>query len=168
MALIEFVDEARLKDKMGSARWLQYFDDGNTGEASATAVQEVLDDANAEVQAHLLGKGFTEAHLQLIADEADPLLSRRAAEIAMGFAGERRPEWLDDKGFGPFEQLRQRALKSLKDVATAVLRLSSEAEAGKNTQVGGQLSKNQSPSGHFVFAPTAEHRSRGSRGPGGF
>jgi len=86
----------------------------------------------------------------------------------MGYAGERRPEWLNDEGKGPFDKLRADAMARLKLIGTGQQRIPSEAETGKNTQVGGRTSKNQAQDGHFVFAETAAHRARGSRGPGGF
>lgn len=165
---IVFVDDARLQNKMGAAHWLEYFDDNNDGVADAAPLAAVLEDANADVVACLMGKGYTATRLEEMADAGDKVLSRIAANIAMGYAGERRPEWLNDEGKGPFDKLRADAMARLKLIGTAQQRVPSEAEVGRNTQVGGRVSKNQNRDGHFVIANTAEGRARGSRGPGGF
>lgn len=168
MAAIPFTTSARLVLKMGGQRLVQYFDDDNDGVADPAAMEEVIEDANSDVESKLLGKGWTRERLEAAAALEDDVLSRIATNIAMGYAGERRPEWLDAEGKGPFDALREKAYERLKDLARARERLPAETEVGKHTQVGGRLSKEQNPDGHFIFASTAEQRARGSRGPGGF
>jgi len=159
-----FVDEDAVKARFSADQWLQFFDDDGDGVADASIVAEVLADADADVRAHLKGKGYTDDDLdQLVADQT---LRRTAAAIAMGYAGERRSEWLNDQGQGRFHQVRERAIQRLKAMQKADLRIPSEAAVGvKNKRVGAGIDAADPP---FVFAASAADRASGKPGPGGF
>ncbi len=123
-------------------------------------VEAMLDDANSDVISRLLNKGYSLEVLKAL--RPDPKLKRLAAGIFMGYAGERRTEWLNANGDGPYEGLRRRAREELAKHATGELRLSLEPKKGSNTQVGGKLSKQPDP--NFIFAPTRDR----PQGAGGF
>jgi len=170
MPRIPFTTEARLKKKVSASRWLELFDDDNDGKADQQAILEVLNDANADVEAALMKKGYTQAQLEAMA--GDDLLSRIGTDIALGYAGERRTEFLDPTtGKSPYHAQRERGDRRLKEIQLGQLRIPAEAEAGGNTQVGGRVSRYRDRAtgeGRHVFASSSEDRARGSRGPGGF
>ena len=162
----EFVDADSLEVRIGSATFIELFDDDNDGTADPAPLQFILDLANADMMSRLLKKGFSAAQMEAICDS--PILVNCAAEIGMGYAGERRSEWLNDNGDGRYEGIRKRSRAQLTDLATALLRDPvAEARGEGSTQPGGKISKFTTPS-NFIFAVDQRDRDRGNRGPGGF
>lgn len=162
--MADFVDEDSLTRRFGPSRFIQLFDDDGDGVADPLAVTEVLEDANADLRSYLLRKGYTDADLDALV--ADPLLRRLAAAIAMGYAGERRTEWLNDKGEGRYHAVRERAYGRLQSLQKAETRVPTEGDAGvTNKRVRGKVSAADPP---FVFASSANDKANGSSGPGGF
>lgn len=162
--MADFVDEDALRNRFAADQWLQLFDDDQDGVADPEIVATVLADANADVKAALKGKGYTDADLDKLV--ADDLLRRIATATAMGYAGERRSEWLNERGEGRYHAQRARAEKRLEKLQKAQLRIPTEESVGvKNKQVGAGLDAADPP---FVFAASAADRASGKPGPGGF
>ena len=160
MAEVEFICLEDVELRFGAERMEQLLDDDGDGIPDDLIVEAMLDDANSDVISRLMNKGYSLEALKSL--RGDPKLKRFAAAIFMGYAGERRTEWLNANGDGVYEGLRKRARADLKLHATGELRLSLEPKKGSNTQVGGKLSKQPDP--NFIFAPTRDR----PQGAGGF
>ena len=159
-----FVDVDDLKNRIGSERVVQLLDDDGDGVEDTAPRDLVIARGNAAVEARLYAKGFTADDLTALS--GDPLIRELATEVTLGYLGERRPEWLNANGEGPFDALRKRALAELADVARTVLRIPSEATTGRKTKrVGGSLSTADPV---FTFAKSGADKRNGSSGPGGF
>lgn len=153
-----FVVLADLEGRFGAARVRQYLDDDGDGTPDPDVVAVVLDDANADVTSRLLRKGHTAAELNLLA--ADSWLKRRATEIAIAYASERRPEWLNQMGEGPYETLRKRARADLKEWQANEARIPTETDIAPRHNVAGDLGRGPG----FVFAESDDN----PKGSGGF
>lgn len=163
----QFVDADSLELRIGSATFIELFDDDNDGVADPAPLDFMLNLANADMMSRLLKKGFSAAQMEAICDS--PILVNCAAEICMGYSGERRSEWLNDNGDGRYEGIRKRARAQLVDLATAALRDPvAEARGQGTTQPGGKISKYKRPITNFIVAVDQVDRDRGSRGSGGF
>ena len=159
MAEVNFICLEDVEVRFGADRAVQLLDDDQDGVPDDLVVEAVLNDANSDVISRLMNKGFS---LDVLKDlRRDAKLKRLASEIFMGYAGERRTEWLNASGDGPFEGLRRRAREELTKHATGELRLSLEPKKGANTQAGG---RRFTADPQFVFTPTQGN----PRGDGGF
>lgn len=159
MPVPSFTSQEDLERRFGAARVRQYLDDNGDGIVDQEVLAEVTDDANGEVVSLCMRKGYTAEQLELLAD--DPVLRRRATEIAMAYASERKPEWLNSVGEGPFESLRKRAKEFLKQMQLGEVRPPTEPEAGVTRQ---HVEGNVGQSSGFVFAESDDD----PLGPGGF
>lgn len=163
----ELVTAQSLETRMGSPVFIQFFDDDNSGKASPGPLNLMLDIGNADAVGQLLNKGYTLDQLWEVCDS--PMLVNCATEICMGYAGERRPEWLDNDGNGRFETIRKRAYARLVDIAKAVIRVpTAEARGEGTTHAGGKLSRYTPPNRSLVFSVTERDKANGSPGSGGF
>ena len=160
MAEVDFICLEDVELRYGADRMMQFLDDDQDGSADELVVEAILNDANSDVISRLVNKGYTIELLKSL--RRDPKLKRLAGEIFMGYLGERRTEWLNAQGDGPYEGLRKRAHAQLREYATGELRLSLETKKGSNTQVGGRLSNQPDP--NFIVAPTRNN----PQGAGGF
>lgn len=158
MAVVAIIVLADLEARFGAARVRQYLDDDGDGVADATVVTEVLADANGDVVSRLLRKGHSEAEIELL--KGDPWVKRRACEIAIAYASERKPEWLNANGEGPFEAVRKRARADLKEWQMNEARIPTETDIAKRKNVGGDLARGPG----FVFAESDDNPT----GSGGF
>lgn len=154
-----FVSDTDLKNRVGADTFVQLFDDDHDGIADSEPVSTVLADANKLVEAHLYRKGYTADQLKKLAQ--DSLLRRIAADIALGFAGERRVEWLDTAGKGRYDAMMVRGERRLKQIATAELRVPKEEKVGGHERMRGDLNKGDPA---LVFAASKAD----PKGPGGF
>lgn len=153
-----FVVLADLEARFGAARVRQYLDDDGDGTPDANVVDVVLDDANSDMTSRLLRKGHTAAELELLA--SDSWLKRRATEIAIAYASERKPEWLNAAGEGPYEALRKRARADLKDWQANEARIPTETDLAPRRNVAGNIGAGPG----FVFAESDDN----PKGSGGF
>ena len=159
--MAQFVTRRDLEARLGADRVVELFDDDGDGSADEELLAEVLDDANKELESVLFKKGFGLDQLNNLS--RDRLLRRSATEIAAQLSGERRTEWLDDKGKGPYDALGERGRRRLEKLSHGELRASLEARYGGNTTVRGAVA---GPTPKFVFNPDPTDPRR--RGPGGF
>lgn len=159
MAAPEFVTQADLVSRVGADTVKQLFDDDGDGIADAGALAAVLEDANRLTESHLVLRGFSRDQLALLA--ADATLRRCACDIALGFAGRRKPEWLDQNGVGRYDAIQKMAEKNLDLIAQGSLRVAAETEAGANRSIRGAI---RTPDPLFVFAGSKSC----PKGPGGF
>jgi len=157
MALVAIAD---LENRWGAVKVRQFLDDDGDGVADATPTAQVIADTEATVRGVLYQKGYSAELITAI--ENDAQLRRLAAEVAMGFAGERRPEWLNAEGNGPFEAFRKRALERLRLIAVGELRVAAEATVGQ--QRTGLTAEVDTRDPTFLVAESATNRV----GPGGF
>lgn len=162
-----FATKKILEQKLGSAAYIELFDDDNDGEADRGPLNQVLDSSNADMSGRLLNKGYSLDQLFEISDS--PMLSSAAAEVAMGYAGERRSEWLDDEGKGRYDQVRKNAYDRLENIAKALIRDPFASSLGKDTtQAGGYVSRYKRPHRTFVFGVDDRDKKESYDGPGGF
>ncbi len=160
MAEVNFISLEDVALRFGDDRMVQLLDDDGDGSPDDAVAEALLDDANSDVISRLMGKGYSLDVLKAL--RRDSKLKRLSCGIFMGYAGERRTEWLNASGDGPYEGLRRRAREELAKHATGELRLSLEPKKGVNTQVRGRLSNQPDP--NFIVAPTSDN----PRGAGGF
>lgn len=162
-----FATKTVLEQKLGSAAYVELFDDDNDGEPDPGPLNQVLDSANADMSGRLLDKGYSLENLFDICDS--PLLASTACEVAMGYAGERRSEWLDEDGKGRYDKIRENAYERLEMLAKALLKDPVAQGRGKGTtQDGGYVSRYRPPNPTFIFGVDDKDKRNGNPGPGGF
>lgn len=161
-----------LIDRVGSRKITGYFDDNNNGTLSdeGTAIDEVLSAAEAELYARMLraypGDPSDPAGPMQLLIANDPALKRHAVSVALQYAAERRPEFTDDEGLGPYKGAFTRAIDYFETLSKGLKRSKGETVAGKGANTGGKLQPKPpaATAGQFIFA-----RSRDSPGGhGGF
>ncbi len=142
------ITQAQLEARIGAAAVGRLFDDDGDGVADDALVKAVLDDATGYARGQLL-KAFRPDQIDAL--KADPLYVAAICDVAIGIAGERRAEWLNDQGKGLYDARLQRGRETLKNIAAAKERLGKESTVGQNALVGGTVTH---PTPTFVFAPT--------------
>lgn len=153
---------AAIEERITAQRLVQMFDDDGDGLVAGGDLAKLdgtLADADDIVTGILLNKGFTLEQLEIL--KADRQVVRAWANIAAQLAGERKTEWLNERGEGPFQAFGERARAELKALARGDIRSVMEPEAGTNASV-----TVVAPLPDFQFAP--DPRIPGDRGPGGF
>ena len=165
---IEYGSREALERRISAQRLVQMFDDDGDGaiaNGDLDTLEEIMGAASDVVTGLLLHKGFTAAQLEII--KSDRQVVHAWAGIAAQLAGERKTEWLDDNGQGPYDALGKRGRDELKALATGAIRSVQEATAGANPAVSGANSVrvNEEP---FIFNPNPRDYGSGGRGPGGF
>ncbi len=170
--MADFLVIQDLIDRVGSRKVTGYFDDNNNGTLSdeSTAIDIVLSSAEAEMYARLLraypGDPADPGGAMQLLVANDPALKNHVVSVALQFAAERRPEFSDDEGQGPFKGIFQRAIDYFETLSKGLTRSKGETAAGKGANTGGKLQPKPpaASAGQFVFA-----RSRDSpSGHGGF
>lgn len=163
MAVVDFGSRADLEARIGAARVIQLFDDDGDGLVESGDLANltlVMGDASAIVTSLLLGKGWSMDQLELL--KTDRLVIRAWSGIAAQLSGERKPEWLNPQGEGPFEAIGVRARADLKALARGETRSEKEDVAGVNPIVSSEGQRRP-----FIFA--ADPNDPNDRyGPGGF
>lgn len=153
-----------LEQKIGADRVLDLFDDDRDGavaDADLETLEAVFAQADDIVTGHLVKKGRTE---ETIRDHlrTDRQVVRAWVGIAAQLAGERKPEWRNQQGVGPYELDGKRGREDLKMLATGELRSHTESEGGSaNTSLLGAIERP-----YLEFAP--DPNIPGDRGKGGF
>jgi hypothetical protein len=154
---------AALEARITGQRVIELFDDDGDGLVEGTDLDNlatVMGDADDIVTGLLIKKGFsTVEQLELIA--LDRQVTRAWAGIAAQLAGERKPEWLDDAGHGPFEAFGVRGREELRALARGEVRSVQETVAGVNAALSGSVGEHA-----FEFAP--DPNIPGDRGRGSF
>lgn len=157
-------NRAALEAAITAQRVIQLFDDDGDGAVAGTdeaTLNDFIARADAVVVGILLHKGFTVAQLTTLV--TDKQILALWGSICAQIAGERKHEWLDANGHGPFHGIGQRARADLVNVATGLIRLEKETEAGANTTLSGDYA---APCPVFIF--NADPRDPYRRPPGGF
>jgi hypothetical protein len=152
-----------LEQKIGADRVLSLFDDDGDGLVAATdlaTLEAVFAQADDIVTGYLVKKGRTETQIREHL-RSDRQVIRAWAGIAAQLAGERKPEWRNSQGVGPFDLDGTRAREELKMLASGETRSHTEAESGGNTSLLGAIER---PYLEFAPDPTIP----GDRGQGSF
>jgi len=151
--------------KLGRRRVIELFDEDGDGTIDtgddATTVDDTVAAANDEVTGVLLRKGFSAEQLNGLSEDAS--LRRHATSILAQLAGERKTEFLDAEGKGPYDAIGERARKELEKFSRGEKRSRLEDQAGDNPIVGGDVNL-----GSPVFIFSRDPRNPGTSGPGGF
>jgi hypothetical protein len=154
-----------LEARITAQKLVQLFDDDGDGLVAGTdleTLETLLADADDAVTGILLHKGYTLDQLDKIRLDRQVVVAW--ANIAAQLSGERRTEWLDANGRGPFDAFGQRGRSELGKLAAGIIRSQKEVEpdgAGINQGLVGE--SNDRP---FFFAPNPNDPN--DRGPGGF
>lgn len=168
----DFLTITDLIDRVGSRKITGYFDDNNNGTLTdeSTAIDVVLSAAEAELYARLLraypGDPTDPAGALQLLIANDPALKMHCVGVALQYAAERRPEFTDAEGVGPYKAQWDRAMTYFDLLSKGQQRSRGEVQAGQGANTGGKLQPKPpaATAGQFVFA-----RSRDSpRGHGGF
>jgi hypothetical protein len=165
MAAIEYGSRAALAARITEQRLVQMFDDDGDGVVAGSDLQilnDIMGAASDVTTGLLLNKGFNAAQLAIIKDDRQVI--HAWAGIAAQLAGERKTEWLNDRGEGPYDALGARGRAELKALSTGIIRSVQEATAGANAMVSGSVD-----TGSPVFIFNRNPNDPNDRyGPGGF
>jgi hypothetical protein len=154
-----------LEARITAQRLLQLYDDDGDGLVTGTDLETlelIMADADDAVTGILLNKGYTLEQLDKIRLDRQVVVAW--AGIAAQLSGERKPEWLNAEGRGPFDAFGTRGRGELGKLAAGILRSQKEVEAdgaGINQGLEGQSEPRT-----FFFAP--DPNDPNDRGPGGF
>lgn len=166
--MADFLVIGDLIARVGARKVTGYFDDSNNGELSdeSTAIDVVLSAAEAEMYARLLraypgDPSLAGGPMQLLVAN-DPALKLHTVGVALQYAAERRPEFTDDEGVGPYKAQYQRAIDYFETLSKGLQRSKGETQAGKGANTGGKLQPKPPAASHgqFIF-------SRSRDAPGG-
>lgn len=124
-----FTSVARLEQKIGAERLVQYCDDNRDGTADTAVVEQVIAAADREVRATLRQKGWPEDKLSGL--EIDEFVCELATSIAADRAAGRRAEFKLPDGTTLYTAEATQARKDLTRIATTELR-PDETEAGRH------------------------------------
>jgi hypothetical protein len=158
-----FTTLERLQSVITERRTVQFFDDDGDGviAESDAGVQFAMNSANDKATSIIFRKGFSLEQLDLLA--ADESLQRYATVLFAMYAGQRRLEFLDQEGRGPYDAMGKQALLDLQAISTGELRSKIEATAGANP-----LTDADTNTGDPLFVVSRDPRYPGTPGPGGF
>lgn len=170
--MADFLVIGDLITRVGNRKITGYFDDSNNGVLSddSAAIDVVLSAAEAEMYARLLraypgDPADPTGPMQLLVAN-DPALKMHVVGVALQYAAERRPEFTDDEGVGPYKAQFTRAIDYFETLSKGLKRSKGEVQAGQGANSGGKLQPKPpaATAQQFVFA-----RSRDSPfGHGGF
>ena len=170
--MADFLVIQDLIDRVGNRKVTGYFDDNNNGTLSDenAAIDIVLSSAEAEMYARLLraypGDPADPAGAMQALVANDPALKLHVVGVALQYAAERRPEFTDAEGVGPYKAQYSRAIDYFETLSKGLKRSKGETAAGPGANSGGRLQPKPpaATAGMFIFA-----RSRNSpNGHGGF
>lgn len=153
---------AAFEARITAQRIVELFDDDGDGLVEGTdlaTLVTIMGDADDIVTGILFKKGFGEQQLEILA--LDRQVIRAWAGIAAQLAGERKPEWLDDSGHGPFDAFGVRGREELGRLARGEIRSIQETVSGPNSALSGSVDDHV-----FEFAP--DPSIPGDRGRGSF
>lgn len=151
-----------VEDRVTASRLVELFDDDGDGlveDADLATLETIMGDADDIVTGILIRKGWSAEGLEFVA--LDRQVVRSWAGIVAQLAGERKPEWLDESGRGPFDAFGIRAREELGRLARGETRSVKEDQAGPNLSAGGDV-------GDYPFEFAPDPRIPGDRGRGSF
>ena len=136
----DFLTLQDLYNLVGTERVQQYFDDDIDGDITDNndAVVAVLEAAEGFMYGYLL-KAYGDKASIITLVQNDPSLVSHCAWVALEFAYERRPEFLNDEGKGIYWAQQERAKELFLQMSRGKRRSQGEATAGENGQVGGAM-----------------------------
>ncbi len=154
-----YIDLADLAQRIGAATAAQFFDDDGDGAADTAVVDTFIAEASAYADS-LLVASFS---IHVLPEHAqDPRFKGAVADIAIGLAAERRPEFMRSDGKFPYAERFARGKETLHALGVGWERLGTEATYGANPAAAGRVAT-RIPTEH-VFAPSRVN----PRGRGGF
>jgi hypothetical protein len=165
MAVIEYGSRAALAARITEQRLVQMFDDDGDGVVAGTdlvILNDIMGAASDVTTGLLLNKGYSATQLEIIKNDRQVI--HAWAGIAAQLAGERRTEWLNDRGEGPYDALGARGRAELKALATGDVRSVQEETAGGHAMASGE---NSARDPVFIFNPNPNDPND-RYGPGGF
>jgi hypothetical protein len=148
-----------IEQRIGARTAAQFLDDDGDGLADGGAVDTFIAEASAYADS-LLGASFGIQVLPLHAQ--DPRFKGAVADIAIGLAAERRPEFMRADGKFPYAERFARGKETLHALGVGWERLGTEATYGPNPAAEGRVAS-QIPAQH-VFATSRTN----PKGSGGF
>ena len=170
--MADFLSIDMLYARVGSVLINGYFDDSFNGTITdeLPIVDEILMFAEGELTSRLLRHypgdvTDPESRIRILIDN-DPTLRMHAVSVALQYAAERRPQFTDADGVGPYKAQYERAIKYFETLSKGTIRSRGETQAGKGANTGGNISP-KPPVGtaaQFVFAASRDAKS----GHGGF
>lgn len=160
--------------RIGARRVNGYFDDSHNGEVGDEDETDAVNDVLSAAEGMFFAYGMRNwtgnprdagsAIIKLI--DNDPILLMHLAWVACQMAAERRPEFTDENGNGPFKAQYERAEKYFVNISKGLQTSLGSIEAGAGANAGGSFSQ-VDESGYpdpFIFA-SSKYR---PGGPGGF
>jgi hypothetical protein len=158
-AVPRYIALADIEQRIGKRTAAQFLDDDGDGEADAAVVDTFVTEASAYADS-LLGASFG---IQVLQEHAqDPRFKGAVADIAIGLAAERRPEFMRADGKFPYAERFARGKETLHALGVGWERLGTEATYGPNPAAQGR-SAARIPT-HHVFATSRTNL----KGSGGF
>ena len=131
----KYITKTDLENALSPATVFELFGDANNGTLNETAIEAVIEDAEAEVESFLIG--FVKLPLSAT---YDALIKRACKDFAMSFSFERHPEYVKCFGEEKRAERWKRAVDRMVRIRTAAQRLpDNEAEAGPPANVGGKV-----------------------------
>jgi hypothetical protein len=154
-----YIALADVAARIGARTAAELFDDDGDGAADPSVVDVFVTDASAYADSLLLAS-FGVAMLPEYA--ADPRFKGAVADIAIGLAAERRPEFMRADGKFPYAERLARGKETLHALGVGWERLGAEATYGSGGAVTGRIAT-RLPT-HHVFAVSRTN----PKGSGGF
>lgn len=160
--------------RIGARRVNGYFDDSHNGEVGDEDETNAVNDVLSAAEGMFFSYGMRNwtgnprdvgsAMIKLI--DNDPILKMHLSWVGCQMAAERRPEFTDENGNGPFKAQYERAEKYFVNISKGLQTSLGSIDAGDGANTGGgfsQVDENGFPSA-FTFAASRYRPG----GPGGF
>jgi hypothetical protein len=161
----DLIDQADIERRIGGpATLVRLTDDNGDGIADAAIVAEIISEASG-LGVGLLWNGFpSEPQITTLVD-ADISVKNAIVDIACALCGQRRPEWVNDRGEPMMLWRRKQGEGVLRDIVKRDRRSGGEATAGTNTLTRSRRSaRTTSGCAKSYFA----NSDKDPKGPGGF
>jgi len=155
----QFMTESDLVNLVGSQEVNGLFDDNYSGDTTAESsiVDLFLERAENEAFSYI-GRGFAESNFILLGQN-DVNLKAHIGWVALHFASQRRGEFIAADGSGKYQAQYNLAIQYFDDLGKGRRRSVAEAEAGKSSNLGGNVNPPLTSSGaqRFLFAPDKDN-----------